>query len=155
MYNLLLIFIWMWIKESNKDWDITLSTHLSFEQQLLFRQPYVISHQFAFVWISNFRRLMRNIRSDSYHTSASLRSRRANAEVMTYRPPARSPLPLAFRRTPRSDIQLLRMKNIQRFIQLFIFYMILTNGYCRTFRVLLCGIFGTILYYLHGSFKRN
>jgi len=86
---------------------------------------------------------MRDTQSD--HTSVSLSDRRANDKVMTYRPPrraTRSPLP-----APRSPLffaarpfpsfftgrclgytQLLRMKNIQWFIQLFVFYMILING---------------------------
>jgi len=113
---------------------------------------------------------MRDTQSD--HTSVSLSDRRANAKVMTYRPPrraTRSPLPaprspLFFAARPFPSLftgrclgytQLLRMKNIQRFIQLFVFYMILINRYRCIFRVLLCGISSTILYYLlHDFFKR-
>ena len=73
-------------------------------------------------------------------------------------PPRRVTLPLPVRRMilplaiRRSDTQLLRMKNI-RFIQLFVFYMILTNGY-HGIRILICDIFGTILYYLQGFIAR-
>ena len=64
--------------------------------------------------------------------------------------------PFAFRRAPFRYLTIAYKKYL-RFIQLFVFYMILTNGYHRTFCALLCGISSTcsILYYLRGFCKRN
>jgi len=96
---------------------------------------------------------MRNTRNDSCHTSILLRSRRANAEVMTYRPPRRTARPLSPSLFAGRPIFAYEKYSTVLFIYSYILHDF-DKWYRCTFRVLFCVISDTILYYLHGSFKQ-